>query len=129
MKNLEIVGIVNAYMARHKDGEGIKLPAAVAWKRRLNIDKLFHAKGIIDEAMKEIFQKYSDEEHSEERELEDGKKDRVIKPEYVADFRREQAEIMEQDTEVEIRKVSISELGNIELSDADMDTIAFMLED
>ena len=55
--------------------------------------------------------------------------DRVIKPEYVADFRREQAEIMEQDTEVEIRKVSIQELGNIELSDADMDTIAFMLED
>ena len=129
MKNLEIVTIVNAYIARHKDGEGMKLPAKAAWTRRVNMDKLFHAKGIIDEAMKEILQKYSDEEHSEEKELEDGRKDRVIKPEYVADFRREQTEIMEQDTEVEIRKVSVSELGNIELSDADMDTIAFMLED
>lgn len=129
MKNLEIVTIVNAYIARHKDGEGMKLPVKAAWTRRVNMDKLFHAKGIIDEAMKEILQKYSDEDHSEEKELEDGRKDRVIKPEYVADFRRERAEIMEQDTEVEIRKVSVSELGNIELSDADMDTIAFMLED
>lgn len=125
MKNLEIVGIVNAYMARHKDGEGIKLPAAVAWKRRLNIDKLFKARAIIDEALKENRQKYFDGERSET--TEDG--DMIVKPEYQADFFREQNEILAQDTPVEITKVKIEDLGDVSLSDADMDTIAFMIEE
>lgn len=126
MKNLEIATIVNAYIARHKDGEGIRLPAKVAWMRRVNMDKLFHAKGIIDSAMKEISQKYADDEHSV---MDDDGRNRMVKPEYLKDFLAEQTEIMEQDTEVDIRKVSIAELGSIELSDADMDTMAFMLED
>ena len=126
MKNLEIVAIVNVYTAQKEKGEGIKLPAKVAWKRRVNMDKLFHAKGIIDEALKEIGQKYADDEHSTEAEKGNGRK---VKPEYMEEFVLAQGEILTQDTEVDVQKVKIEDLGDVELSDADMDTIAFMLEE
>ena len=121
MQNLEIVGIVNAYTT-NKGKDGVRLTAAVAWKRRVNLDKLFKAKAIIDEALREINERYADDEHSVE---EDG--NRKVKPEYLADFVREQGEILAQDTEVDVRKVKIEELGNVELTDADMDTLAFMI--
>lgn len=123
MQNLEIVGIVNAYTAQ-KGKDGVRLPVAVAWKRRVNLDKLFQAKRVIDEALREINERYADDEHSVE---EDGF--RKVKPEYMADFAREQGEILAQDTEVDVRKVKIEDLGNVELTDADMDTLAFMIEE
>lgn len=124
MQNLEIVGIINAYMAQKEKGEGLKLPAAVAWKRRLNLDKLFKAKAVIDEAMKEIGQKYADDDHS----VQDGD-GRKVKPEFIADYAKEQAELLAQDTPVEITKVSIDDIGDVVLSDAEMDTLAFMLKE
>lgn len=123
MQNLEIMGIVNAYTAQ-RGKEGIRLPAPVAWKRRVNLDKLFKAKAIIDEALREINERYADDEHSVE---EDGS--RKVKPEYMADFVREQGEILSQETDVDIRKIKITDLGEVELTDADMDTLAFMIEE
>lgn len=124
MKNLEILSIVNTYSAQKEKGEGIKLPAAVAWKRRLNLDKLFKAKGIIDEALKEVGQKYADDEHSTE--AEDG--NRKVRAEYMQEFVTAQGEILTQETPVDIQKVPIDAIGDVELSDADMDTLAFMIE-
>lgn len=134
MQNLEIVGIVNAYMAKkeqdakdRKEGvyvDEMKLPAAVAWKRRVNMDKLFKAKALIDDAMKELSEKYADDEHSVEGE--NGV--RRVKEEYLPEYLKAQGEIMAQDTELDIRKVKIEDLGEIELSDSDMDTIGFMIE-
>ncbi len=120
MKNLDIVGIVSAYTNKKLD---VKLPVAVAWKRRLNIDKLFKAKTLIDEALKEVSDKYSDDEHSTADE-----QGRRVKPEFLQQFVAEQAEILSQETDVDIKKVSIDELGDVCLSDADMDTLAFMIE-
>ena len=126
MRNIDIVAIVNAYTTQKNSGEpGVKLPAKVAWTRRVNMDKLFRAKSIIDEAVKELQSKYADDEHSTE--MEDGN-GRSVKPEYMQEFVKEQADILTQETEVDIRKVKIEDLGDVELSDADMDTIAFMLE-
>ena len=124
MKNIEIVTIVNAYTEQKADGRGMKLPAKTAWTRRVNMDRLFRAKGIIDEALKEISDRYADDEHSTET---DGK--RVVKPEYIPQYAKEQSEILLQDTDVDIRKVTVEDLGDIELTDADMDTLAFMLDD
>ena len=129
MKNIEIISIVNSYRLLHQVSEGIKLPVKVAWTRRVNMDKLFHAKGIIDEALKEIRDKYFDDVHSEEHETEDGKKDRRIKKEYEQDFLNEQKEITEQETDIEIRKVKLEDLGDVNLSDLEMDTLSFMLEE
>ena len=135
MQNLEILGIVNTYMAQKEAAakarqEGItvpevRLPAAVAWKRRINMDKLFQAKRVIDEALREIGGKYSDDVHSTEKE--DGS--REVKAEFLPDFLKEQSDILTQDTEVDIRKVKISELDGLELTDADMDILAFMIEE
>ena len=122
MQNLEIVSIVNSYMDHKSD---VKLPAAVAWKRRVNLDKLIRAKGLIDDAMKELGERYSDDEHSDESE----NGTRKVKPEFLAEYLKEQADILSQDTDVDIRKAKVEDLGDIEISDADMDTLAFMIED
>ena len=122
MKNIEIASIVNVYQS----GKGeIKLPAAIAWKRRLNMAKLIEAKKIIDDAIREISEKYSDDEHSEPGE----NNTRKVKPEYMAEFGKAQADILTQDTDVEIKKVSIEDLGDIDITDTQMDTIAFMIEE
>ena len=124
MKNLDILAITNAYTAQKEKGNGLRLPAAVAWKRRLNLDKLFRAKALIDEALNEVGQRFVDDEHSEA--AEDG--NRKIKPEYMQEFVTAQGEILTQDTPVDIQKVSIDAIGDVELTDADMDTLAFMIE-
>ena len=121
MKNLEIVSIVNAY----QKGTSLKLPAAVAWKRRVNLDKLFKAKKLIDDALMEASKPFLDDEHSTQNE--DGS--RQILPKYIGSFMEMQEEILSQDTDVDIKKVSIEAVGDIEISDADMNTLAFMLED
>lgn len=126
MKNLEITAIVNAFMVQKQKGEGIKLPATIAWKRRVNLDKLIQAKRLIDEALNEIGQKYADDDHSDP--AEDGK-GRKVKPEYVQDYATAQGEVLSQETPVDIQKIRIEDLGDIALTDADMDTLAFMIEE
>lgn len=121
MINLEIVSIVTAYQR----GTSLKLPAAVAWKRRVNMDKLFRAKKLIDEALQEARQPYLDDEHSTE--VDGG--NRQVKPEYIDEFVRSQNEVLSQETDIDIKKVKIEDIGDIEISDADMDTIAFMIEE
>ena len=88
------------------------------------MDKLFKAKALIDDAMKELGEKYADDEHSVEGE--NGV--RRVKEEYLPEYLKAQGEILAQDTELDIRKVKIEDLGEIELSDSDMDTIGFMIE-
>ena len=136
MKNLEIIAIVDNYTAMRnaaakarqegKDDPEIKLPAPIAWKQRVNMDKLFHTRGIIQEALKEIYEKYTDETHGEEPE--EGKP-RVPKPEYMDAFLKEQNEILKQDTDVEIRKVKVEDLGTVGLTSSEMDTLYFMIEE
>lgn len=122
MKNIDILSIVTAY--QKADGT-LTLPAKVAWTRRVNLKKLSEAKAIIDEAMQDLQNKYADDEHSEA--TEDGQ--RKVKSEYMADFVKAQGDILMQDTDVDIKKVPIEDLGDIALTDKQMDTIAFMIEE
>lgn len=121
MKNIDILTIVTAF--QKADGT-LTLPAKVAWTRRVNYKKLSDAKAIIDEAMQEIQRKYTDDEHS----VANGEQ-RKVKPEYVQEFIKEQNDILVQETDVDIKKISIEDLGDITLSDKQMDTIAFMIEE
>lgn len=121
MKNYEIMEITGAY--RQTSGE-FKLPASVAWKRRLNMKKLLDAEMLIREAVQEIQKDYSDDVHSTD--LGDGK--RQVKGEYLAGYNKKINELYEQDTPIEIQKVGIGELGTAEISDKEMDTLAFMIE-
>lgn len=139
MKNVEILGIVTAYTEQkeaiskaRKEGKAVdelRLPAAIAWKRRVNIDKLFQAKKLIDEAMDDIKKRYSDDEHSEEATSAAGEKVRAIKSKYQAEFMKEQGDILIQDTDVDIKKIKIEDIDGIALTDEDMDTLSFMIEE
>ena len=119
--NAEIVAITNTY----KKGTSFKLPAATAWKRRLNMNNLMKAREVIDSAIQDEMKIYFDEEHSDE--TEDG--NRIIKKEFRKEAMEKQSEILSQTTDVEIKKVKITDLGDEALSDEDMDTLIFMIED
>lgn len=121
MKNYEIMSVARAFSAVSGD---LKLPAAIAWKRRVNHHKILDACQIIEEALSEVRNKYSADEYS----IQDGD-DRKVKPEFMPEFAKAQADILNQDTDVDIKKIRIEDLGEIEISDKDMDTLAFMIED
>ena len=131
MKNSDILFIVNSYYVL-KGKETVALPASVAWKRRLNLKDLIKASETINEALEEIKQKYSDDDHSNLKTIKDANdKDvetRVVKPECLSDFIKEQQEVLTQETDVPVRKIKIEELGSIELSDEVLDTLEFMIE-
>ena len=134
MRNDDILFIVNSYyILKAKEEKAVALPASVAWKRRLNLKDLIKASETINEALEEIKQKYSDDAHSEPKVLKDAdgkeKDSRVVKPEFISDFIKEQQSILEQETEVTIRKIKIEELGDLGLSDDVMDTLEFMIEE
>lgn len=134
MKNSEIVAIVDSYIASKKREakereEGLyvtqlSLPAFVAWKRRVNFKKLFEAYDLIMEALKEADLKYSDDEHSStEGEI------KKVKPEFLSQYFKDRMDILEQETEIPIAKVKVSEIGDVDLTDDDLDTLMFMIEE
>ena len=127
MKNYEIVTIINAFdRLKNSNESGPLLPASVAWKRRLNLTKLLDANRVISDALNEVSEKFADDAHS----YDDKEKNaRLVKPEFMNEFARMRTEILEQETDVDIKKVKIEEIGDIVLSEADMDTLAFMIEE
>lgn len=132
MKNEEIYTIARAYMkvrGEEKDAKVIKLPAKVAWARRVNMDKIMSAAKLIEEAITEIRDRYISDEKSEAFKAEDGSEGRKIKPEFMEEFRKENEDLLNQDTDISIKKVKIEDLGDVELSDDDMDTLMFMIEE
>lgn len=134
MKNSDIVAITSAYIKEKAQPENdrknglyptpVALPASVAWKKRLNIKALFEARKTIDEALAEIDQKYSDDAHSEMKD-----KTRMVKSEFLEEFAKQKVEILEQDTDVVIKKIKIEDLGDTLITDEDLDTLAFMIEE
>ena len=133
MKNSDILFIVNSYYAlKNKEAEGkvkvTDLPASVAWKRRLNFKDLIKASETIHEALREVDDKFADDEHSEPKTF-DGKELKVVRSEYIEEYSKAQTEILSQDTDVTIRKFKIEELEGKDLSDEMLDTLMFMIEE
>ncbi len=134
MRNDDILFVVNSYYAlKAKETTSVSLPAAVAWKRRLNLKDLVKASETINEALEEIKQKYSDDDHSSPKTIKDANgndtETRLVKPEFLSEFIKEQQEVLTQETDVTIRKIKIDELGDLALSDGMLDTIEFMIEE
>ena len=137
MINKEIKELVAVYNYRRSEGENIKLPAAISWKRRVNYDKLTKASELIDEALKEIGEKYKDDDHSEDVKIsykdEDGltksRTERRVKKEYFEEYATQLNDILKQETDIDIKKVKIDDLDGLELTDNEMDTLSFMIEE
>lgn len=132
IKNVKIMAILEAWEKQKKSAEdggrlpGITLPAKIAWTRRVNLERLSDARGLIQKALAEIQQDYADDTHSEPA-GENG--ERRVKNEFVGEFLRAQAEILAQETDVQIKMVSIDDLASLDLTEADLDTLAFMIEE
>lgn len=105
MKNVDILTITASYAMlkreNQKDGsQGMILPVSVSWKRRLNMKDLFSARETIEEAIR------------------DAGEDKLLID-----------EIVNQDTDVKIRKIKMEEIADVKVTDAEMDTLMFMIEE
>lgn len=100
LTNREILNITSAFVVAKSQKSEFRLPTAIAWKRRVNMTKLFAIRDDIQQMASEIG--------------EDLKK-----------F----DELLDQENDVDIRTVRISEIPNISISDIEMDTLEFMIED
>lgn len=132
MKNSEILLVLNSYYALKKDDSSC-LPTDIAWKRRLNIRELEVAAKVINEALTDLDDKYADEEHSEVKAItdKDGNESnvRVVKSEYIDAYAKEKADLLNQDTDVKIRKFKMEDLGKKEITEKVLDTLEFMAEE
>lgn len=105
MKNVDILSITATYAMlkreSQKDGsQGMVLPVSVAWKRRLNMKDLFSARETIEKAIREA-----------------GEDSKLID------------EIINQDTDVTVRKIKMDDIADVKVSEDEMDTLMFMIED
>ena len=124
MKNIEIIAIMRSYMKEREEKKSITLPAAVAWKRRLNMKKISEAANTIEEALAEVDSLYSDDEHS--KKTDNG---RQVKDEFLREYYDKRREVLDQETDLEIKMVGIEEIEGVNLNDDDLDTLAFMIKE
>ena len=55
--------------------------------------------------------------------------ERRVRDEFVIEFEKELKTLFDQETDVDIKKVKIDDLKGVDLTDADMDTLWFMIEE
>lgn len=137
MFNSDIIGIVASYrallMKEAKMEKAPELPVAVSWARRLNMKELGKAAETINEALRDLDDQYNTDERSMDKEvaLEDGKKTtvRIVKDEFMEEYSKKRLEILSQKTDVKIKMISIEALKDVALTEAQMDTLEFMIEE
>lgn len=138
MKNFEIVDITNSYLKlKNSDKVSMSLPIVVSWKRRVNLKKLLKIRDTIFEAVSELDKLYFDEDHSTELTDSDGKKIkdangenlRAVKEEFREEYVTKKKELFDAETDVEIKKVKLEDLKDVTLSDDEMNTLMFMIEE
>jgi hypothetical protein len=101
-----------------------KLTVKFAWNWRKNLKKLQELTDEINAMRQKIVDEFSDDEHSYAND--DG---RFVKAEYLEEYASKVDELLSQENEVEISKIKIEDLGNIEISIPEMDAIGFMIEE
>ncbi len=121
-KNYEILDLREAF---NKVSNTLSLPIAIAWKRRLNYEKILNISSIIFKALDEISEQYADDDHSF---VEEETGMRKVKPEYMNEISKKRQEILDQETDIDINMINIEDLGDdICITDNDMNTLAFMI--
>lgn len=125
MTNNEVKSIVDAYTKIKENGTDSKIPVRAAWTRRKNLKKIMEAYATYREAFVDLQQRYSDDEHS----VEHANGDRQIKMQYMPQYQKEVTELLNLEADVTVEKIKIEDLGNCALSDTEMDTLAFMIEE
>ena len=121
----EAKSIIDAYAKIRQEEKEISLPVKVSWIRRQNLQKLMNVFSLYNEALTEIQLRYADDEHSVLNE--DGT--RQVKDQYINQYQKECIELYQQDADVDIKKVKLEDLGDLTLTESQMDTLGFMIEE
>lgn len=125
MTNNEVKSIVESYTELRNKGTDSKIPIKAAWVRRKNLKKILDAYATYKEAFNELQQRYSDDEHSVEKE----NGDRQIRFQYMPQYQKEVTELLNLEADVAIEKIDLEDLGDCSLTDVEMDTLAFMINE
>lgn len=120
---LTITGFANAPSSFVNDPT-TKLTVKFAWNWRKNLKKLQELADEINAMRQKIVDEFSDDEHSYTNDA-----GRFVKAEYLEEYGSKVDELLSQENEVEISKIKIEDLGNIEISIPEMDAIGFMIEE
>lgn len=94
----------------------LELPVKVAYAVKKNIDALNVQIKFIGERRNELIEK-----HGKDRKIDIADKESVLA------FNKDFNDVLEIEEEVEVKAISIDELGDAKLSSADLDALSFML--
>lgn len=122
-KNFEIYNIAEGLLRAFAEADSTqKLPIKLSFTIKKNTAKFQSAAEAIEKARVELIQKYGEE-------TEDGQ-GYVVKPENEQKANEEFSELMNLEENIDVHYVDINSLADdIELTNAQMDAIMFMLKD
>lgn len=121
-KNFEIYAIANGLLSAFGEAESTqKLPIKLSFTIKKNTAKFQSIAEQIEKSRVELIQKYGEQ-------TEDG--GFKIKSENEAEANKEFTELMNLEDNIDVHKININSLSDdIELTNAQMDAIMFMIED
>lgn len=131
LSNIEVLNILSAITGEGSaftDGN-TKFSTKFAWNLRKNIKVLSDLGETVREAVREVEEKYSDDEYSIVTTDENGEEMRRVKEEFIEEFLNAKKDLYEQVNDVEIITVNIDEIGIDQISIDDLGRISFMIED
>lgn len=103
-----------------------RLPISALWIMETNLDKMRDIARKIAKEREKIEMPFSDDEHSEVFE-ENGQTVRRIKSQYMEDFQKQMAELLDIQNEIEISLVDVNVLERFSVTPRDFRSIKFML--
>jgi len=106
----------------------IKFPCNLLWNLKLNKNTLSNLMNVYTDCEKEILNEYSGDDKSKLVESEDGKSQRMVKPEFVQEFQGRMLELHSQKSEIEINTIPYELIEDLSFTSSEWDAIEFMVE-
>ena len=115
-KYLKIVSAKDSF----RNNTALKIPGALDWSLRVNLKKLNEIYALYEEARIELGQRYISEGKVEND---------FVKPEYKKDYQNDLVELLEQESEIDIRPLKIKDFIDIPLSMPEKDFMLYMCDE
>lgn len=122
LTNLEIDRYINIISNKDsfRNNISIKLPGALDWSLRINLNKIKEIHNVYIEALTELAKKY----------VNDGKVEGdKIKPEFIREYNMELNVLNVQENEINFRPIKVKDFIDLELSVPEKDFLLLMCED
>lgn len=143
LTNLEVLNIYNYINRCNKNkqtqDESVTYPmlkllnqfgVKAKWAFHVNLKKLEEVVNLYNSILKEIQVVYSDDEHSTESNTDNNEiKTRIVKDEYLTEYRNKIQELLNQENEISIKTINIDDISDVNLDFADLEILSFMIDD